>query len=212
MSIKFSHEKESMNKIVAAMKTGNEDEIQQAWQSFHDSVVEQVKADFEELQESNDSAVLAKRGYRQLTSKEKKWYQKVITALKSVNPKQAFTAIIGSDNEEDLMPTTIIEDVYRDLKEEYPRLNAINFQNVGYLTKWVLNDHATQNAVWGTITDEIAKEITSAFRVVDINQSKLDAFLQLLEGYEILELARTGVAGLFRGVDKVIYFDDDVLA
>lgn len=31
------------------------------------------------------------------------------------------------------------------------------------------------------------------------NQSKLDAFLNLLDGYEILSLARTGLAGLLRG-------------
>ena len=37
------------------------------------------------------------------------------------------------------------------------------------------------------------------------SSSKIDAFLHLLDGYEILELARTGVAGLFRGVDKVVY-------
>ena len=30
-------------------------------------------------------------------------------------------------------------------------------------------------------------------------QSKLDAFLNLLDGYEILELARTGITGLSRG-------------
>ena len=36
-------------------------------------------------------------------------------------------------------------------------------------------------------------------------QSKLDAFLQLLEGYEILELARTGITGLSRGSDDVRY-------
>ncbi len=40
------------------------------------------------------------------------------------------------------------------------------------------------------------------------NQSKIDAFLKLLEGYEILELARTGIAGLGRGTDKVIYLDE----
>jgi len=40
------------------------------------------------------------------------------------------------------------------------------------------------------------------------NQSKIDAFLKLLEGYEILELARTGIAGLGRGIDNVLYFDD----
>ena len=31
------------------------------------------------------------------------------------------------------------------------------------------------------------------------NKSKLDAFLELLTGYEILGIARTGVTGLFRG-------------
>ena len=31
-------------------------------------------------------------------------------------------------------------------------------------------------------------------------QSKLEAFLSLLEGYEILELARTGITGLNRGI------------
>ena len=34
-------------------------------------------------------------------------------------------------------------------------------------------------------------------------KSKLEAFLSLLEGYEILELARTGITGLSRGADDV---------
>jgi acetolactate synthase-1/3 small subunit len=36
-------------------------------------------------------------------------------------------------------------------------------------------------------------------------QNKLDAFLKLLEGHEILELARTGITGLSRGSDDVRY-------
>ena len=39
------------------------------------------------------------------------------------------------------------------------------------------------------------------------SSTKIDAFLHMLDGYEILELARTGVAGLFRGIDKVVYPD-----
>ena len=35
------------------------------------------------------------------------------------------------------------------------------------------------------------------------NQSKIDAFIGLLDGYEILELARTGIAGLGRGIENV---------
>ena len=37
-------------------------------------------------------------------------------------------------------------------------------------------------------------------------QSKLEAFLNLLQGYEILELARTGITGLSRGSKDVAYF------
>ncbi len=36
-------------------------------------------------------------------------------------------------------------------------------------------------------------------------QSKLDAFLRLLEGHEILELARTGITGLSRGTEDIRY-------
>ena len=39
------------------------------------------------------------------------------------------------------------------------------------------------------------------------NQTKVDAFLKLLDGYEILELARTGLTGLSRGSKDVTYFD-----
>jgi acetolactate synthase-1/3 small subunit len=37
------------------------------------------------------------------------------------------------------------------------------------------------------------------------NQDKIEAFIGLLDGYEILELARTGIAGLGRGIENVTY-------
>ncbi len=37
------------------------------------------------------------------------------------------------------------------------------------------------------------------------NQDKIDAFIKLLDGYEILELARTGIAGLRRGTEDIVY-------
>ena len=39
------------------------------------------------------------------------------------------------------------------------------------------------------------------------NQSKIEAFINLLDGYEILELARTGITGLTRGAEQVTYLD-----
>ena len=40
------------------------------------------------------------------------------------------------------------------------------------------------------------------------NQDKIEAFISLLEGYEILELARTGIAGLSRGIENVTYLSE----
>ena len=41
------------------------------------------------------------------------------------------------------------------------------------------------------------------------HQDKLDAFLDLLQGYEILELARTGITGLSRGTADVKMIDEN---
>lgn len=196
--IKFANEKESSKALMEAMKSGDETAIQKAWEDFHSSVVEQVKADCEEITASNDAVILAKRGYRQLTHKETKWYEKFISALKSNNPKQSVIDLLGSDEEEDFMPTTIIEDVYKDLVDEHPLLQAINFQYVGYITKWLLNDHATQKAVWGGITDEITKEITSSFKVIQVDQNKLSAFASIEKG--MLDLGPTFLDGYIRKI------------
>jgi acetolactate synthase-1/3 small subunit len=50
-------------------------------------------------------------------------------------------------------------------------------------------------------------DVGSVSIVVELtgDQSKIDAFIGLLEGYEILELARTGLTGLTRGTEKVTY-------
>ena len=37
------------------------------------------------------------------------------------------------------------------------------------------------------------------------NSAKIDSFLDILRDYEILELARTGIAGLCRGTDGVLF-------
>lgn len=195
--MRFSHETES-KEMLAAMKSGNDEQIVKAWQGICSSIAAQIKADAAELQETQDSAALMQRGYRVLTSNEKKFYNKLIEAGKAANPKQAFTTILGTDNEEDLMPTTIVEDVYKNLKDEYPLLKAINFQHTGFNTKWILNDHAVQTAVWGDITEEIVKEITSAFKVVDINQFKLSAYVIIEVG--MLDLGATFLDGYIRAV------------
>lgn len=50
-------------------------------------------------------------------------------------------------------------------------------------------------------------DVTKEALIIEINgtSSKLEAFLEMLSDYEILELARTGITGLSRGTDDVKY-------
>ncbi len=52
-------------------------------------------------------------------------------------------------------------------------------------------------------------DVTMDSMVIELvgHQDKLDAFLELLQGYEILELARTGITGLTRGSSDVVFLD-----
>ena len=52
-------------------------------------------------------------------------------------------------------------------------------------------------------------DVTHDSMIIELigKQAKLDSFLDLLQGYEILELARTGLTGLTRGCDDVTYLD-----
>ena len=52
-------------------------------------------------------------------------------------------------------------------------------------------------------------DVTHDSMIIELTgkQAKLESFLDLLQGYEILELARTGLTGLTRGCDDVTYLD-----
>ena len=52
-------------------------------------------------------------------------------------------------------------------------------------------------------------DVTNDSMIIELtgHQDKLDAFMDLLQGYEILELARTGITGLTRGSADVTYLD-----
>ena len=144
--------------------------MQGAFEQFAQAIAETVQADFESA--NGDRNILAQRGFRQLTAEENKYYQALIEAGKSKNPVQTYAGLLSDK----VMPTTIIEDVYKDLLAEHPLLAKINFQSVQYMTRWILNDHSVQTAVWGAVNSQIAQQITSAFRTVEITQCKLSAY------------------------------------
>ncbi len=187
--------KQAAEAMKAAFKSGDEAQLNQAWEGFHQSVCDTVRQDFE--QSRGDSKVLAERGYRMLTNEENTFYQKWIEGAKSVNPKQALTDLINIDGG---MPQTIIEDVYRNLVNEHPLLEAISFVNVSYMTKWIMNDHTVQTAQWGAINSKITTELETSFKVLEMAQNKLTCFMILPK--DMLELGPVFLDAYVRTVLK----------
>lgn len=191
-------QKDAAIALQKAMTEGKEEDIQQAWVGFQQAIVDTVKADFAEYSMTQDKTILSQRGYRQLTNAEERYYEKFIAASKSPNPKQAFIDLATLP--EGIMPETIIEDVFKELVDEHPLLDKINFNYAKYMTKWVLNDHTLDTAVWGELNSEIAKQITSAFKIVDITQNKLSAFAAI--PLDMLDLGPTFLDAYIRAILK----------
>ena len=205
--ITFGKEKAAGAAIVQAMKSGDDAQMQKAWTDFHASIVEQIRDDYEAVQASNDDKILAQRGYRQLTAKEKSFYNAIIQAFKSGNPQQTFISNIidttsnspvSGEDTSDIMPETIIEDVYRNIRENHPLLSKLGLQYVGYTTKWIVNDASAQLAAWGNITDAVTKEITGALKIINVHQNKLSAYCFIEKG--MLDLGPTFLDGYIRAI------------
>lgn len=159
---------QKMNEAITANDT---EAYQEAFGELANSIQQVVLGEYEQAVQSNDSNVLAQRGLRQLTSDENKYYNALIGAMKQKNVKQALTDL------EVVMPRTIIDDVFDDLTTEHPLLDAIDFQNAGAVTEWLLNANPDQLATWSPLCAEIVKELTSGFKKIDLQQNKLSAFI-----------------------------------
>ncbi|MBE5853952.1 MAG: acetolactate synthase small subunit [Lachnospiraceae bacterium] len=93
----------------------------------------------------------------------------------------------------------------RDIKELKPEESVYRELS---LIKVRVNDGQRQNII--AIADIFRGNIIDVSKdslIIELtgNQEKVDAFMKLLDGYEILELARTGIAGLNRGTEHVTY-------
>ena len=146
------------NQLAEAYQSGDAEAMTAAWEAFGDSVYERVASDFNASNEGKDAAVLAQRGYRTLTQKETKYFSALATALKAAKSKQSFIDILGTDEQDDVMPETTFNDVFKYLAEERPLLKRIRFQNAGYTMKWIINDNTAQRGSWGEIDDKITAE------------------------------------------------------
>lgn len=131
-----------------------------------------------------------------------------ITAGLTADPRYTRITIVASGDDEILdqieKQVAKLVDV-RDIKELKP-------ENSVYRELALIKVRANSDQRQGVIA------VSDIFRakIIDVaadsliieltgNQDKIDAFIDLLDGYEILEIARTGIAGLGRGTENVTY-------
>ncbi len=85
--------------------------------------------------------------------------------------------------------------VYRELALVKIKVDASNRQEVTSLTD------IYRAKIVDVCSESLTVEITGT-------QSKIEAFVNLISGFEILELARTGLVGLVRGAQDVVHLDE----
>lgn len=161
--------------MIDAMHEQNADKYTEAFNGICELIEKDVLEKAQELAGVHDQQVLASRGVRQLTSKEKKYYEKLIEAFKSENPKQALT------NPEIVMPETVLDAVFDDLQTEHPLLSHLSFTNTRGAIKFLFSTNDFQKAVWGKLCAEITDEIAASFSEIDMTLMKLSAFIPVCE-------------------------------
>lgn len=132
---------------------------------------EQLSKEYELLQSEMDDKVRAGRGEWVQTSKEKEYFQKLGDAMKAKDVRQALS------NLDVVMPQTVFDNIFDDLRTNHPLLGRLNFQNTNGAIKFLMNLNGYQRAAWGPLCAEIVKELTSGFKEVDSALLKLSAFI-----------------------------------
>ena len=165
--------------IRAKLQQAIKDNDTEAFSASFDQMLECIQNDIQQraddridqMKRETDTTVLASRGVRQLTTKEKEFYQKVADAMKAKDPKQAL------NNLDVAMPETVIDAVFDELQTSHPLLSRIQFMNTRGAIRMMMNTNGYQEAAWGQLCDEIVQELTSGFKEVDTGLLKLSAFM-----------------------------------
>lgn len=165
--------------IRAKLQQAIKDNDTEAFSASFDQMLECIQNDIQQraddridqMKRETDTTVLASRGVRQLTTKEKEFYQKVADAMKAKDPKQAL------NNLDVVMPDTVIDAVFDELQTSHPLLSRIQFMNTRGAIRMMMNTNGYQEAAWGQLCDDIVQELTSGFKEVDTGLLKLSAFM-----------------------------------
>ena len=189
---------EARQKMVEALKNNDSEAYSDAFDQMFEAIAQGVREEYDQklddMRESRDTQVLAARGVRQLTSKERDYYQKLAECMKAADVKQALV------NADLAMPKTIMNAVFDELQTSHPLLSHIQFLPTGGVVEMLMSQNGQQSALWGKLCDPIVQELLAGFTVVDMTLKKLSAFIPVCKA--MLEL---GPEWLDSFVRQVLY-------
>lgn len=179
-------------RMADALKAQDTDAFSTALGDYQELVSSEILDKVHGTVDMIDSTILAARNVRQLTSEETNYYNEVIKAMKSADPKAAI-ANISLD-----FPETVINEVLDDIKTAHPLLDLIDFKNTTAITKWVYNTQGEQTAVWGELTSAIAQELSGSIGTANMTLGKLSAFMYISN--DLLDLGPRWIDTYIRNV------------
>lgn len=170
---KIKNEIELKEEMKAAIESGDSEafakvQIEMA-KSIENRILQEAKTAINEdmraiNEDMNDQAVMVKRGLNPLTKEEREYYNEVIGAG-------------GFAGVEKLVPATVFDRVFEDLRQNHALLSEINFVNTTATTEWITRNNDVDAAWWGALTAAIIKKLEMAFKKEKTDLYKLSAYV-----------------------------------
>lgn len=159
-----------LQRMTDAITNNDQAGFSSAYQEMANSIEQNLMAQYQDLRNTVDRAVLTGRGTRTLTTEETTFYQNLIEAMRKDVPQQALSEV------KTILPETVIDRIFEDLRADHPLLGAINMQNTGPLIKMLVATQ-TGTATWGELGKEVSDELGGSFEEVNLTMAQLTAFI-----------------------------------
>ena len=159
-------DQEYQEELKAAIESGDSEAFAKAQVTMAKAIEARVLQEAKKVVHDDlaDQAVMAKRGLNPLTKEELEYYNEVIGGA-------------GFDGTQKLLPPTVFERVFEDLRLNRPLLGEIDFVNTTATTEWILRNNDAEAAWWGPLSDAIKKKLEAAFKKEKMDLFKLSAFV-----------------------------------
>lgn len=172
---KVKDKEQAKQALIEAMKHENTEEVTEAMERLAQMIAsegdEATRQEIKNACENQDIEIMKQRGLRVLTSEEKQYYGAVLEAMKDANPRQAIANISY------VIPETVIEDVFTELRTEHKLIDLIDLRTVSAKVRLIYNENGTDRAAWGKLCDEVVKEVSASLAEIDAGLYKISAFL-----------------------------------